>query len=185
MIASHSVKKLAFHSLLRWKTIVLANSQCTYTLCKKKVGRMYVLNLGVKGSMRELLQPFSTELILNPWCGERWLSWKSNGGNVSYCYSYGISIIDLLLIHWRFDRAPTEFFPLWDGTTRQITCISCQCKGQNDCRSNRELMVVRHNCDLSGASLRHGVQTVGHSVANNARRAVGSRVANERTYEVL
>ena len=42
-ITRHSMKNLAFHSLLRWKMIIQPY------ISLKKVGRMYFLNLGVKG----------------------------------------------------------------------------------------------------------------------------------------
>ena len=46
-ITSHSIKNLAFHSFLGWKVIMLPT--LTYTFLFRKVGRLYFLNLGVKG----------------------------------------------------------------------------------------------------------------------------------------
>ena len=44
-ITSHSMKNLAFHSLLGWKMIILTNSHyLTYTFLFLRVGRMYFLN---------------------------------------------------------------------------------------------------------------------------------------------
>ena len=52
-ITSHSMKNLAFHSLLRCKMIVLPTlTTLSYKFLFRKVGRMYVLNLGVKGLNR-------------------------------------------------------------------------------------------------------------------------------------
>ena len=49
-ITSHSMKNLAFQAYSDEKTIVLRNSHCiTYTFLHKTVGRMYFLNLEVKG----------------------------------------------------------------------------------------------------------------------------------------
>ena len=46
-ITSHSMKNLAFHSLLRWKIIILSISYYI-TYISKTIGRMYFLSLGVK-----------------------------------------------------------------------------------------------------------------------------------------
>ena len=52
-ITSHSMKNLAFQSLLRWKMIILLILTTSLIhLSGLKVGRMYFVNLGVKGLMR-------------------------------------------------------------------------------------------------------------------------------------
>ena len=50
-ITSHSMKNLAFHSLLRWKMFNTTRDShyLSNTFLFRKVGRMYVLNLGIKG----------------------------------------------------------------------------------------------------------------------------------------
>ena len=61
-ITSHSMENLTLHFLLRWKMIIITNSHyLTYTFLIKKVGRMYVWNLGVKG-----LKTFQWYLWLRP-----------------------------------------------------------------------------------------------------------------------
>ena len=53
-ITSHSMENLTLHCLLRWKMIIITNSHyLTYTFLIKKVGRMYVWNLGVNNCQVE------------------------------------------------------------------------------------------------------------------------------------
>ena len=55
-ITSHSMKNLAFHSLLIWEDGYTTYSSLPHlSICLQRVGRMYFLNLGVKGLNRDVL----------------------------------------------------------------------------------------------------------------------------------
>ena len=78
------MKNLAFHSLLRWKMIILQFSLHNLYLLFERVGRMYLLNLGVKGFIsnnRFYGTPWST--IVNFWMGksrsnvQKYLAWDA------------------------------------------------------------------------------------------------------------
>ena len=73
-ITSHNMKNLAIHSLLRWKMIILPILTTSLT-CTFLVGRMYLLNLGVKGLTLSLLSSKSTfswpfKEKMHKWCSE-------------------------------------------------------------------------------------------------------------------
>ena len=76
-VTSHSMENLAFHSLLRWKMIIIPNSHyVTYTFLFKRLGECTFYNSGVKGP--QYPPPCQSQLSLGVEC--RTECWS--GGNV-------------------------------------------------------------------------------------------------------
>ena len=113
-IASHSMKKLAFHNSLRWKMIILPIlTTSPVHFCFQGLGECNFLNLGVKG----LTHLSGLRSMQTCWC----TCWRKDGGLswttcciLSRVWKCAIKKFSVSIIMWD-DRAPiaTKMHSKW------------------------------------------------------------------------